>query len=323
MWWILHILLLLLKIIGILLLVVLGVVLVVVLLVLFGAIRYQVEGKAENRESANLNLMETMRVHAKVSWLNPFFRIFVKVEGKKVIYQVKIFGFCLLDSENPKSKKKTTSATKPKPSVVQEEKPTQVEDKPKEETVSQETPKPKEEAISQETPKPEVQSEQNQTQQNASTEQSETVEETPKKKKKLNLEEIKAKVQNIKHKKDVIVSFLHDAENKHTIARALQMLKKMLFHILPVSLTGTFVYGSSDPASTGKAFAILGIFYAKYGESITIVPDFEEKRLFADFKMKGRIRLGVLVGYFLWFLLKKETFSFIKKCKQLVNEVKQ
>ena len=104
--WILQFLLGLLKIIGIVLLAIICIVLLLVLLILFGAIRYQVEGSAKNRESTGQVLLETLHIKAKVSWLNPLFRVFVQVRGKKVAYQVKLFGFCVLDSEKPKQPKK-------------------------------------------------------------------------------------------------------------------------------------------------------------------------------------------------------------------------
>ena len=78
MLWILQFLLGLLKIIGIVLLTMICIVLLLVLLILFGAIRYKVEGSAKNRESTGQVLLETLHVNAKVSWLNPLFRVFLK-----------------------------------------------------------------------------------------------------------------------------------------------------------------------------------------------------------------------------------------------------
>ena len=111
--WILQILVGLLKIIGIILLGIFCILLLLVLLILFGAIRYQVEGSAKNIESTGQVLLETLHVNEKVSWLNPLFRVLVQVRGKKVAYQVKVFGFCVLDSEKPK-KEKTAKPKKAK-----------------------------------------------------------------------------------------------------------------------------------------------------------------------------------------------------------------
>ena len=141
-------------------------------------------------------------------------------------------------------------------------------------------------------------------------------------KKKFDLEKLQETVLKIKEKKDLVMEFLHEETTKKTVAGTFRTIKKVILHILPVSIRGNIIYGSGDPASTGKAFAVLGILYAKYGESLTVLGDFEEKRLEAELQIKGRIRLGVMAWYFISFVLKKETRAFIKRCMQLIKKLK-
>ena len=359
--WMLEILIGLLKIIGIGLLVIFCILLLLILLVLFGAIRYQVEGSAKNRASAGLVLMETLKADIKVSWLNPLFRILVYVKGKKLSYQIKVFGFCVLDSEKPRPPKKPKKPKKEKQQSALGE--TEALEGTKEavsmessaegdvtlsaqessnpiETVGEKlTEVPQQETADTQTA--EVQAaESQQTEANGGdTKPAKKVKKKKEKKKKLkdasaasgddtkekkkfDIAKIKETILKIKEKKTLVTEFIQNEANRHTIAGIFGTIKKVILHILPVKVQGTVVYGSGDPASTGKTFAILGILYAKYGESLTVLPDFEEKCLEADIKIKGRIRLGVMAWYVISFVLKKETRAFIKRCMQLIKQLK-
>lgn len=386
--WILQFLLGLLKIIGIVLLTIICIVLLLVLLILFGAIRYKVEGSAKNRESTGQVLLETLHINAKVSWLNPLFRVFVKVQGKKVAYQVKVFGFCVLDSEKPPKPKKPKKSKKKKESeatvasidgeavltdTLSKEQNIEAEPMQTGQETSNVEVKTEETVLENTTSENQrievvgTQSEQNVTesvqtnQPEAAEKLSEPLQNTdelaepsledepagnskkkkkakkPKKqatkeepnasgeageKKKFSFAELEEKIAKLKEKKDLIMEFLQEETTKVTVAGTFGTIKKVILHILPVSIRGNIIYGSGDPASTGKAFAVLGILYAKYGESLTVLADFEEKRLEADVQIKGRIRLGTMAWYFISFVLKKETRAFIKRCMQLIKKLK-
>ena len=86
----------------------------------------------------------------------------------------------------------------------------------------------------------------------------------------------------------------------------------------------SFVLGDLHAHVTNIMFVltVLGILYAKYGESLNVLADFEEKRLEADVQIKGRIRLGTMAWYVILFVLKKETRAFIKQCMQLIKKLK-
>ena len=380
MLWILQFLLGLLKIIGIVLLTMVCFVLLLVLLILFGAIRYKVEGSAKNRESTGQVLLETLHVNAKVSWLNPLFRVFVKVRGKQVAYQVKVFGFCVLDSEKPpkpkkpkklrKSPKKITSSkvtvTTETTSMQTEQEVSGLEEKQAETVLTnaeQEVSNVEEAALAdttsekQNTDVVDVQQKQQKAEEPLSellqntdespdslsedepvgnskkkkkakkakkkaTKEEQNVSGETGEKKKFSFAELEEKIAKLQEKKDLIMEFLQEETTKLTIAGTFRTIKKVILHILPVSIHGNIIYGSGDPASTGKAFAVLGILYAKYGESLNVLADFEEKRLEADVQIKGHIRLGTMAWYVILFVLKKETRAFIKRCMQLIKKIK-
>lgn len=92
----LHIVLIILKIIGILLLVVLGIVLSILLLILFAPFRYSLDGEKG----------EEIYFHARVTWVLFFLRVACSYEKKKLVYYVKVFGYPLVSNEEKKKKGK-------------------------------------------------------------------------------------------------------------------------------------------------------------------------------------------------------------------------
>ena len=91
----LHIILLILKIIGIVILALLGILLGVLLLVLFVPIRYVIEGE----KKAELTL------HGRVSWLLRILCVKFQYIGNEFQYKVKVFGITIIDSLKPRVKK--------------------------------------------------------------------------------------------------------------------------------------------------------------------------------------------------------------------------
>ena len=82
-------------------------------------------------------------------------------------------------------------------------------------------------------------------------------------------------------------------------------------------------FGTGNPESTGKALALLAIFYARYGKHIEIVPEFMEKRLVAEVSFKGRIRFGTLARLGLSLIRDKNIKGFRKNWKKLLRELKK
>lgn len=132
----LHILLLILKIIGIILLVVLGLVLVALVSVLFVPVRYQIVAKTQEG-------VEQLEVVAKGTWVLHLVSAFVSYKNKKLDWSVRIFGKKYsADHKKKKQLKKTvkSEATEPqrqheKPHTKQNQE-TQPDEKIKKKTTS-------------------------------------------------------------------------------------------------------------------------------------------------------------------------------------------
>lgn len=69
----------------------------------------------------------------------------------------------------------------------------------------------------------------------------------------------------------------------------------VLAHIRPRKFQADLVIGMDDPAATGKILSYYGILYPIVGNHVTITGDFERKRIEGVVYMKGRVRLFTLL----------------------------
>lgn len=98
-------------------------------------------------------------------------------------------------------------------------------------------------------------------------------------------DKIKEIIQNIKYYIKIIQS--------DSFQRAFQMCRgealKLIKSVLPGRITGDFVIGLGDPASTAQILSVQGILYPIIGNYISITPDFERSVFEGDFFIKGKI----------------------------------
>lgn len=84
----LHVILTILKIIGILIVVILGLLLLIILTVLFVPLRYKVKGKK----------YEEMTGAVKICWLFHILSAYIAYQNEELVYKLKIFGFPIVNS---------------------------------------------------------------------------------------------------------------------------------------------------------------------------------------------------------------------------------
>lgn len=89
-------------------------------------------------------------------------------------------------------------------------------------------------------------------------------------------------------------NFFQNEKIKAVIRLLLEQTKHLLVHISPKKIRGQICFGTGDPASTGQILGVLGAAYSLYGDSVVIVPDFENSIFEGCLFIKGRI-----YGYFL------------------------
>lgn len=326
---VLHVLLFILKCLGILILAVLGLLLLLILLVLLAPIRYR--GKVEKKEVPE----EVFLADGLLSWLNPFLRVRFRYKEKKFHYTVRLFGVCVRDSDKPKKIKKQKEKKRSKRNKGKaEEVNTEITEVSTETlTNSEYTEEPEETAM------PESTAEEFGEEENCNAEGSDDA-----KKKKTLFSKIKGFCEKIRrvpanikkkvteiidvlkllwHKKEKTVAFFADELHKTALGKTWDILKQVLHHVLPGKVKGHVEFGARNPETTGKALGILGMLYAWYGKGITVIPDFYEKRIVAEVEFKGRIRCGTLLVKAIRLLRDKQVKRLIDDFKKLLAVLKQ
>ncbi len=356
----LHVVLLILKIIGIVLLTVLGVVLLAILLILLVPIRYNVNAEKYDNISAVI----------RAGWLLRILYFKAEYKDEKFIYYVKLFGIKIRsnlskeneweDSESKKEKRKKSQKEHKneykkqyhKQEVIDSKKEEQnpVESSKKELPILQEKPIKIEDktdtiAIKKDDVKKDDVKKEFQPEGIPETEKQSKLSILWKKIKTTWLkfidtiknlwlkvrnlyQNMRTKVsdwftsfQNIKHKIQLCVAFIQNEQNKLGIQNVFRSIKKTLKHCIPYKVTGLIQFGTGDPCSTGQALGVVSLLYAYYGGNIKVIPDFENEIIEGYIKAKGRIRLGALLIIALKLLLNDNFKQLLINYRKLKEEL--
>lgn len=314
----LHILLIILKIIGILLATVLGIILLLLLLALFVPVRYDIYG----------NKQEDIKVKARVSWLFRIIYIRFIYEGDSARLVVRIFGYPFLDSMNPRQKKDRSKPKKEErkgrenQSVKKEQENTgkeQLEIKIADyEKSAEDISFKKEEFIMNMEP------------QEGEHEPKTTLFSRLSRKFHLFKDKLKSKIRalyerisGIRHKLDLILEFWKDELAKSGLKFLWSNLVSLFKHIGPRKIKGKIIFGTGDPYSTGQISAVAAMFYGKYGKDLQICPDFMEKVFECELWIKGRIRLFTLLKLALKVWFHKDVKYLRNRFKALLSGLKK
>ena len=297
---VLHIILGIIKVVGIVLLILLGIFLLGILAVLFCPVTYKARG---NRDA------DSYEGHVQISW---FFRLvsFMFSFGSKTesSFSVRILGIPLKFNQN-----------KEKGKVSEELKNSEEKSSPKTEKSNQEEERLKSKV-----------SEQNQPQQETTMNEPEKrtdsvfqrlqefLQQIPGIPKKIldHFKKFSLTVHRIYDKINQIKEFLESERFARLKVLCFQEGKGTLGHIRPRKVKGHIKIGAGEPHVTGQILAVAGIFFPLYGEHITIEPYFEERILEGNISVQGRI-YGVFFVQLAWRLFRNSDIRFmIKKLKR-------
>lgn len=305
-----HIILTILKIIGILLLVILGIILTLILLVLFVPIRYRFHAGINEQSALNLlleraplisddekpDLLENLELTGSVTWLLRLVRVVIHFAKKKLDYKVSIAFFDILSSKLKEKRKrrrrrgKTARKDNPVPEATAENTDTT--------GIMTRQSVPYEEKT--ETPPATVAKEPEQPVEQAA---GKTSGDEAKKVKKP-AKDISGTMDELSNKAQNILDMALDTDNHALAIMMLQNLKKFLWHIRPRHYQAYLYYGGADPAVTGKVMMAYGMAKGILGlEHFEITPDFERKVIRLSAELEGRIRLIhiVVIGCKIYF----------------------
>ena len=327
----LHILLFLLKLIGIVLLVILGLIVLILAIILLTPIRYRI----------GASKYQTIQAEGKVTWLFRLIEMVFKLdtgaeEGKRLHLSFRIAWLKLYDNQKPKEKRikqKKTRKTKSKPESKQSEKVIQA--------AKPEQPEAKVQPIK--------------TEQAAEMKHEEKLIERPKEsavekilrlaKNAANkilslirgvfslicsilgipskimdgLEKLENFFTKLREKKEAFLAFYNETHNHQWFTAFWHRLKKLLLRILPRADRLYLHFGFEDPATTGQVLGGLSILYPICGEKMELCPEFNEEILEGEVKCHGRIRPVSLVIFAVKSFLNKQFFSMVKQFKVLLK----
>ncbi|MBQ3545750.1 MAG: DUF2953 domain-containing protein [Lachnospiraceae bacterium] len=303
----LHILLTILKIIGIILLAIIGLVLLICLCVLFVPIRY----------SARIKYDETANICVRVSYLLRLISIKYVLNGKDKKTSIKIFG---IDINRFKRKNKSDKQ------AFNDEADNETDDKGSAVDIFEEVKedryieKADEDLKKAAKENMKVKDEDSDNTKSAEKERISIYQRIKKKiisiKNKIiyRFKSICGKIRKVISKIKDFKAFISDEHTKRVLLLIKGELFKLLKYIKPHTVKGYLNFGFDDPSVTGK---VLGVYYAimkKNPKKFSVNPDFENKRLETDVLFKGRICLYYLVYIILKVYFNKD-FKYVLKQK--------
>lgn len=312
----LHLVLTVLKILGIIILILVGVLLLAAVSLLFVPIRYRVEGKKEDGE---------LWVKVKLSWLFRLVRAWgVYPEPGRTI--VKVLFFTVFDSDAAPKEKKTKKKlaqnsrrdgkkTKPEP-----------ENKKAESAGAKPTLSGNEGENRQETAEGGTESTQKKTEPVGDEIKTSGIFS----KIKALFEKIKQIFRNISYtirrlcdKIKMICSNIayykevfSEEETKKVLHLCKEQFQKVWKHIKPQKFKAELHFGTGEPDTTGSILAVHGILYPYLGNNVTIVPDFENRILEGTVFAKGRLTVWTLLSVALKIYFDKNIRYFYKRLKR-------
>lgn len=283
----LHILLLILKIIGIILTVILGIIILLIGIILFVPVRYEISAKCDGT-------IESLRAKVKATWLLCLLRADVLVKGKKLKWQVRA-AWIKKSNVMTFGERKEETKDEAKEKVSSEE--SQKENKTVKETV-------KEDRLEEGSKEPEEKVEINTQTGDAVSEESEKKSIDDKIKE--NYEKIKTKVDELLQKKEKVTDFLTEDAHIHAFKKIKIDLFIILKRLKPTKIDIKLRFGFADPATTGKVLGGLSILYPFLGATTEFIPDFENQILKGNIYVKGKIRFSHFAALAIKLLLCKD-----------------
>lgn len=321
-----HVLLILLKFLGIFLLFLLG----LIFLILAAPIRYSFHFHAGEDASFGGQI--------KVTWLLGILYIRGSYIEKIFEYRVRIFGYQILGNqkeflekkqkrERKKQKKRNKKSEKSKnkenvPAPPKQEESRGEDRSAKQDMQPEESVSPEQEGSCEERRSAEQEV---RTEEKVSPEQEGTCEECrsaekavePMEKKPSSTDRFREKttgrLDSLRKKIHEFREAYQEYHGKQLMDFAKQSIIKILRHVLPRRMRGFIRFGFDDPAVTGIVTGGAALFYPKYRDTLVLGPDFGQECFEADCRGRGRIHPGFFLYMGLKALWNPDVRALLKK----------
>jgi len=106
--------------------------------------------------------------------------------------------------------------------------------------------------------------------------------------------------------------WLEDEKNQASLRLLYRQTKRLLIHLRPRKGRCTVTFGFEDPYTTGQVLQAASLIYPFYHRQLFLYPVFDEKILDAEGSLKGRIRLSVILWLVLQVLIDGHTRRMLK-----------
>ncbi|MDD7391163.1 MAG: DUF2953 domain-containing protein [Lachnospiraceae bacterium] len=116
-----------------------------------------------------------------------------------------------------------------------------------------------------------------------------------------------------------ILDFINLPSVRRLLEKLWKSIRRIIRHVLPSELTVRARIGMDDPALTGKIMELTAVLYAFYGDHIEVTADFDEKVLKAAVSVKGRLVPGYLIVKILEMGLR---ILLNRECRALYRDMK-
>lgn len=276
----LHILLIILKIIGILLLSILAIIVLLILTILLVPIRYVAKGEFDKEGKGEI----------KVSWLLSLFTFLLVYDNGKIKSYFKIFGYALKE----KKSKELVSTIKEDVEEFADDIKTPIRD-----------------AI-----EVDLDEASNSTKNKENEEKKNTSKMSLLVRLKFTFRKFCDRIKSIKDNKNRFFEFIKDEENK----KVFKLIKRQVFALLrcvrPRRLQGNLEVGFEDPSLTGYFLGFISMWYPIYYKSFSIRGNFETVIIKGNIFLKGRIRVISLLIISLKLLMDKNFRKMIRIIKK-------
>lgn len=298
----LHVILLILKILGIILLSILLLLVLILCAVLFVSVTYRV--KVEKKE--------TLQVQAVGGWMFRLLSVHYRINGAddwKQDLQVRVFGIPILkpfEEKKPKKKKERKKKEKKekRPEKTAEQTPAQFPEPKPVDRLTADGPKAAkaDEAAFTEAPKPEKS-------ESVFAKLLYAIRSICGKIKRIGkgikraAENLQETVRHLWKRKNDFLEFWNLEVHRRARAAIYKELRYLWKKSRPRRIEGQLHFGFEDPSVTGMCMGALSVLYAWYPKKFQLLPDFEREVLEGDILIKGRIRLyiAVLILWRVWF----------------------
>lgn len=293
-----HVILTILKILGIILLVLLGLLLVIVFSVLFVPVRYRLEGEKSSPGWSEAN------GKVRVSWLLHLIHLRIQYQEKELDWECYLFGVPLKKAgaavrewKKKRRKKKIQEQKERRKKAVQQK------NKPEKRTAAKKKGQEKPLQIEEKT---EIKTAERKQQEKEKV--SDKLSRFWNRCKKIVGSilgfpgKLKKKLTNIRLTFRGFCDKIKRWQtlwNEESTQAALHFLtekgRKLIRHVLPRKIRGSITFGCEDPALTGQILGAVAIAYPLYGKGVAVYPRFEEKILEGQLQVKGRIVAACLL----------------------------